>query len=182
MSWEASWDRIAIQIWIKYSTRYTEWLKINLIIFSNHISHKWYNLMNLLEDIYKLKTYNCDILGACGKMTLKLMFQYWNGSLFSDKKIVKNHFTHTQSLWNLAAHRTIDDNRNISGTMAYYTQHNRWSKYQRHDGIPHTARHDGNVVHTFVNMLTAPKTVLHVACLQNGFWLFVGSHFSILSM
>ena len=33
---------------------YTEWFKINLTLFMSHISHKWENIMNLFEDIYKL--------------------------------------------------------------------------------------------------------------------------------
>ncbi len=32
----------------------TEWFKINLTLFISHISHKWENIMNLFEDIYKL--------------------------------------------------------------------------------------------------------------------------------
>ncbi len=32
----------------------TEWLKINLTLFKSHISHKWENIINLFEDIYKV--------------------------------------------------------------------------------------------------------------------------------
>ena len=34
--------------------RSTEWFKINLTLFMSHISHKWENIMNLFDDIYKL--------------------------------------------------------------------------------------------------------------------------------
>ena len=33
----------------------TEWFKINLTLFKSYISHKWENIMNLLEDIYKVR-------------------------------------------------------------------------------------------------------------------------------
>ncbi len=32
----------------------TEWFKINLTLFKNHISHKWGNIMNLFEDFHKM--------------------------------------------------------------------------------------------------------------------------------
>ncbi len=71
----------------------TVWLKIRWILFKTHISHKWDNIMNLFEDIYKL--------WYLGRMWWK-WHQNWCSNtemvvLF--KQIIKNRFTHQQYVY-----------------------------------------------------------------------------------
>ncbi len=71
---------------------YAEWFKINLTLFKSHISHKW-------EHIVDSSRYLQSVIPWEDVVKIDVEIMKWEA--FSDKYMVENHFTPTQSVWSL---------------------------------------------------------------------------------